>query len=306
MVAMAQEPGTVDVGAPSSRPWSVVVGMAARGWQGRSPRRCSRGRAGRGRGVAPGWKRRVRPRSRTCERPPRTAGTMPASQASRGASPALIRAPVSKEAAARPPRRVSRPPVTTTVALVPPLLGSASAGQAHAVRPPRQAGPPFARGWPRPRPRSLPLAPRAANPQPTRHGPGGAAPHREDVTGVRHGQPRHASFGTGAPTTVPCAGHRSRHPATGGRPHSRLRPAWSRSRVTSAAASTGDGNTGAPGTRQSSAVVTGGPSSTSITVGTATEIFRGPGARCPGWWVSTSSSREAAGRTPARLLVGSR
>ena len=62
------------------------------------------------------------------EAPPRTAGMMPASQARRRASPALMRVPVSRDAAARPPRRVSNGIVTTTAALVPPLVGRAVAG----------------------------------------------------------------------------------------------------------------------------------------------------------------------------------
>ena len=47
----------------------------------------------------PVWKRRVRPRSRTWDFPPRTAGMIPASHASRRAWPALIDSPVSRFAA---------------------------------------------------------------------------------------------------------------------------------------------------------------------------------------------------------------
>src|SRR3954451_23930789 len=68
-------------------------------------------------------KRVLRPRSRTWVRPPRTAGMIPASQASRRASPAEMGSPVSRVAACPAPRRDSRVMVTTTVAAIPPAFG---------------------------------------------------------------------------------------------------------------------------------------------------------------------------------------
>ena len=66
----------------------------------RNPPRCSR-RSRWARAIRWGsvWKRRFRPRSRTWESPPRTAGIIPARQASRRASPGERRPPVSSDAA---------------------------------------------------------------------------------------------------------------------------------------------------------------------------------------------------------------
>ena len=109
--------------------WGRRGTRAGRGGRGtarvgrRSPRRCSRGRGGRGRsvGVRCGSGASCRGRG-PAEAPSRTAGMIPARQASRRASPAESRAPVSRDAAARPPMRASRVMVTTTVAHTPPAL----------------------------------------------------------------------------------------------------------------------------------------------------------------------------------------
>ena len=73
------------------------------------------------------WQRRLRPTSRTWPLPPSTIGMMPAEQASRRASAAEMRPPVSRvhtPAASRSASSCSRVMVTTTVAPQPPVLGS--------------------------------------------------------------------------------------------------------------------------------------------------------------------------------------
>jgi hypothetical protein len=74
------------------------------------------------------WNRAFRPRSRTWESVPRTAGMIPAPQAHFRARPGEIRVPVSSWAARGPPSRVSSGIVTTTVAFTPPACGRWSAG----------------------------------------------------------------------------------------------------------------------------------------------------------------------------------
>ncbi len=74
------------------------------------------------------WNRVLRPRSRTWDWAPRTAGMIPARHASLRARPGLIRWPVSSWAAFNPPIRVSTVMVTTTVAETPPACGSRSVG----------------------------------------------------------------------------------------------------------------------------------------------------------------------------------
>src|SRR5205823_936320 len=81
------------------------------------------------------WRRRDRPRSNGSEVPSRTAGTRPASQASRRAWPAEIATPVSRPATPRPVSSASRSILTSTSHGLPvwPRLGRCSSSSQKAA-----------------------------------------------------------------------------------------------------------------------------------------------------------------------------
>ncbi len=133
MVVAAEQPAVGHVGGAAAGPGDAVVGVAEAGrashpWAVQPPSRTAIATR-----IASLWKRRRRPTSRTWLRPPRTTGITPPLQASRRASAAEIRPPVSRvqaPASSRRPRSWSSVIVTTTVAVQPPVRGRALAGYA--------------------------------------------------------------------------------------------------------------------------------------------------------------------------------
>ena len=96
VVVAAEQSAGVEVGVAALGPGVVVVGVAHGGWSVAVFGGAAFVADAHGDALGAVWRRRLRPRSRTSDLPPRTAGMMPAVQARRRASAAVIWPPVSR------------------------------------------------------------------------------------------------------------------------------------------------------------------------------------------------------------------